>query len=220
MIEVLKLDDVCLSYGKEVILDGVNLSIAKGDFIGIIGANGSGKTTLMKAILGILKPVKGQIIRNYKNVGYLPQKVISSDPLFPASVREIIKTGSRKKKDMRLKALAHQLGITGILDKRIGDLSGGQQQRVLLARALLNDPEMLILDEPTSALDPQSRKELFEMLKHLNKGHQMTILLVSHDLYTLTKYVENMMYIDRRVAFVGSVNEFYQKFPQGVVNDI
>ena len=158
---LVKINNVSYRNGSEVILDNISFEIDRGDFLGIIGPNGAGKTTLFKCLLGLNKEYTGNIrlfdkdIRNhakeiYKKIGYIPQSN-SFDPRFPATVKEIIQLGSVGGKafdEKKVKELIELTGITEYLNKRIGDLSGGQQQRVMITKALIHDPELLILDEP------------------------------------------------------------------------
>ena len=158
---LVKINNVSYKNGSEVILDDISFEIGRGDFLGIIGPNGAGKTTLFKCLLGLNKEYTGNIrlfdknIRNhakeiYKKIGYIPQSN-SFDPRFPATVKEIIQLGSVGGKafdEKKVKELIELTGITEYFNKRIGDLSGGQQQRVMITKALIHDPELLILDEP------------------------------------------------------------------------
>ncbi|MFW6245827.1 MAG: metal ABC transporter ATP-binding protein, partial [Tangfeifania sp.] len=196
MKPLIKIENLSVGYDKEPVLHDVNLEIHEKDFLGIIGPNGGGKTTLLKAILGLLRPMKGKIIfredinRRKKPIGYLPQ-VKHIDRNFPITVYEVVRSGSIMKNTkqvtssqikQKVEQLLTEMGISGIRNKAIGDLSGGQMQRVFLCRALLSDPKILILDEPDTFVDNRFEGELYEKLKELNK--EMAILLVSHDVGT------------------------------------
>lgn len=216
----IEVKEVSVKYGNHTVLDRVSFEIVKGDYIGLVGANGSGKTSLVKAMLGLVPLESGAV--NYQNPdmkkGYLPQIALTSDRLFPAEVKEIVGIGLlSKKKRPKIITKADKAKIDGILDrlnildlkhKRIGDLSGGQQQRVLLARAMVNKPELLILDEPTSALDPRVREDFYKLIQEINTEDGTTILLVSHDLGSVQKYARKMLVLDREIVFFDAVEKF------------
>lgn len=223
MNSILKVESLSMRYGKTEVLTDINFDVQEGDYIGVVGPNGSGKTTLMKGLLGLLAPGSGRIEYNKSILGssfpgYLPQKTVSNDKLFPAKVKEIVSLGLLASKryprfissgdSERIMAVLKKLKISELKDRKIGNLSGGQQQRVLLARALVSNPKMLILDEPTSALDPQIREEFYEIIKTLNAEDNVTVLLVSHDVGSVGKYTKKMLYLDRRMVFFGSYDEF------------
>jgi zinc transport system ATP-binding protein len=208
---------VSVKYGNHTVLDDVSFSIKKGDYIGLVGANGSGKTTLVKSLLGLIDIEKGEIVYANPNIkrGYLPQIALTSDSLFPAEVKEIVGIGLLSGKIrpkiitkldlVKIDAILERLSILDLKHKRIGDLSGGQQQRVLLARAMVNSPELLILDEPTSALDPRVREDFYTLIKEINTLDGTTVILVSHDLGSVQKYAKKMLVIDRNVLFFDDV---------------
>lgn len=222
MNSLMNIEDLSIQYGSHEVLSKIHVQIYPGDYIGIVGPNGSGKTTLMKAILGLISPSHGKIEFSShlkkKRIGYLPQKSIMSDPLFPAKVKEIVSIGllSQKKfphffsqKDYdRIDEVLARLEILDLKNNKIGNLSGGQQQRVLLARAIVGNPSLLVLDEPTSAMDPKIREEFYQILKELNTKDKVTILLVSHDMGSIGKYTQKMLYLDRKVIFYGTYDEF------------
>ena len=204
MKPLIKIENLSVGYDKEPVLYNVDLKIYEKDFLGIIGPNGGGKTTLLKAVLGLLKPMKGKIIfredinKRKKPIGYLPQ-VKHIDRNFPITVYEVVRSGSIMKNPnqvtsrqikQNVEQLITEMGISGIRNKAIGDLSGGQMQRVFLCRALLSDPKILILDEPDTFVDNRFEGELYEKLKQLN--NEMAILLVSHDVGTISSYVKTI----------------------------
>ena len=223
MNNLLEINNVTVSYGKIPAITDVTFNVEAGDYIGVVGPNGSGKTTLMKAILGLLPVSEGSIRFTMDNnkggmTGYVPQKNSAGDNYFPATVREIVSTGflsskkgikfMTKNDHMKVHAILEKLHILDLCGKKIGSLSGGQYQRVLLARALVNEPKLLILDEPTSALDPLMREELYTLLSEFNSANGITILLVSHDIGSIGKYTKKMLYLDNRLVFYGSYNDF------------
>ncbi len=204
---VISVEDVSFSYDHKVILQHLNFSILERDFVGLVGSNGTGKTTLLKMIVGLLKPDQGEIrlfgqalsqFKDWESIGYVPQKS-SFNPLFPASVREVVLSGLYGKKKMyqrinrsdiqKCEDSLHALGIEDLHHRLIGELSGGQQQRVFLARALINNPLLLILDEPTMGIDIEAQQDFFHMIKHMHQHHHITFLMVSHDMEMISSYL-------------------------------
>ena len=225
--EVAAACNLCFKYDGAEILHGVTLTINAGDYVGLVGPNGSGKTTFIKTMLGLLKPTSGEValfgcspcaFTGWEKIGYLPQKLTGFNPSFPALVREIVSLGLLGKKSFPrrlaaadaglLDSILRLLDIQDIQHKRIGELSGGQLQRVLLARALVSKPEFLILDEPTTALDPETRDIFFNTLKALNQDSGVTIIIVTHDIADIGKYASKLLYLDKRVVFYGSFEDF------------
>jgi zinc transport system ATP-binding protein len=226
-IDVLSVHDLFFQYNSTEILTNISFHLIVGDYLGIVGPNGSGKSTLIKLTLGLLQPSKGNSelfgndmadFADWHKVGYLPQKLNSFNPHFPATVREIVALGllSAKRFPRRItkndeNAINNALGLVDILDiknKLIGELSGGQQQRALIARALVNEPELLILDEPTTALDPETREKFFGTLKDLNEQKKVTLIIITHDIGTIGKYASRLLYLDKQVVFCGGFDDF------------
>ncbi len=212
---LVEIRNLSAGYGQNIVLHNVNLSIYKYDFVGVIGPNGGGKTTLLKAILGLLSPIDGEIVfaesmteGNTHRIGYLPQ-INNIDRKFPVTVYDVVRSGlmSRKriigryssKENERANDLMSEMGISDIRNKAIGELSGGQIQRALLCRALVNDPKLLILDEPNTYVDNRFERELYEKLKILNE--KLAILLVSHDLGTISTYVKSYACVNSSLHF-------------------
>jgi zinc transport system ATP-binding protein len=204
MAPLIKIQNLTLGYDKSPVLNDVNLEIYEKDFLGVVGPNGGGKTTLLKAILGLIKPMKGKILFRddikgmKKPFGYLPQ-VKHIDRNFPITVFEVVRSGSLMQNPVKIpesllkqkiEELLTETGIQNIRNKAIGDLSGGQMQRVFLCRALLSNPKVLILDEPDTFVDNRFESELYEKLKQLNR--EMAIILVSHDIGTISSYVKSI----------------------------
>jgi zinc transport system ATP-binding protein len=226
-VSSLTVDQVTVKYQSNEVLSGISFTAQPGDYIGIVGPNGSGKTTLVRTLLGLIKPIQGEIailgtrqdkFTDWQKIGYLPQKLTSFNPRFPATVREVVSFGllAGKKFPKRIyrtdeiaidKALA-LLEIRNIRNLLIGELSGGQQQRVLVARAIVGEPELLILDEPTTALDPEAREKFFAVLKELNEKKKVTILLITHDIGNIGKYATKMLYLDKKIIFYGGFDNF------------
>lgn len=202
----IEIENLYFSYERMHLLQGVFLKVQKGEFIGIMGPNGGGKTTLLKLIMGFLTPSKGTVHVEGK-IGYVPQ-VQRTDRDFPITVYELIMLGALSKTTffgtyppaVKEKALLlmEDLGLLPHKNKLFGALSGGLAQRALLARALLSDPDILLLDEPTANIDAKSKSVMFEMLEAL-KGEK-TILLVTHDLNTIIERVDRVLCVQGNVS--------------------
>ncbi len=219
---LVKINNVSYRNGSEVILDDISFEIGRGDFLGIIGPNGAGKTTLFKCLLGLNKEYTGNIrlfdknIRNhakeiYKKIGYIPQSN-SFDPRFPATVKEIIQLGSIGGKAFDEKKVKELIGRSpDFADTimRIGDLSGGQQQRVMITKALIHDPELLILDEPDTAIDAAVLKLFYKLLTKLNKERKITIIWSSHDLDAVSLLSNKVACLYRKLFFHGISEDFF-----------
>jgi zinc transport system ATP-binding protein len=218
--EVIKLDNVTYRYNTDLVLEDISFKADQGDMLGIIGPNGAGKTTLFCLILGLLDGYQGKImlfnqdIRNnrkaLKRIGYIPQKK-NIHQGFPATVEEIVSLGALHRKTNN-DAITLALKIVGLLeqkDRRIGELSGGQQQRVLIAKALVNEPQLLILDEPTTGIDLETQDKFYSLLRKLNSEKKITIILASHDLDAINKLANKIACINRKMTFHGDAREFF-----------
>lgn len=218
-------EHLTLGYNSRIIIEDLNFSINKGNYLCIIGENGSGKTTLMKTLLRLHKPISGRIITGDgllpDEIGYLPQQTqVQKD--FPASVREIVLSGCQSRcgrrpfytKEEKLLAAENmeKMGITEFSKRCYRELSGGQQQRVLLARALCATQKMLLLDEPVSGLDPIVTEEMYRLIQQLNKDG-ITIIMISHDIQAAMKYASHILHIGDQ-NFFGEKEIFRQKIPQ------
>ncbi|MFI3295064.1 MAG: ATP-binding cassette domain-containing protein [Rikenellaceae bacterium] len=197
-MQLIEARNIKLGYPTGVIIPHANLTISKGDYIGIIGPNGGGKTTVIKALLGQLTPMSGEIIRAKElKIGYLPQHA-TLDRKFPISVKEVIYSGSSQKQST-LKEKANELmsmvHIDHLADRVIENLSGGEMQRMLLCRALIDNPTLLILDEPTTYVDSKFEKDFYKIIQELNQ--HIAIVMVSHDLGTITQQVKSIVCINR-----------------------
>jgi len=224
---VVKTEQLACSYREGRVLESINFQVERGDYVGIVGPNGSGKSTLVKALLGLVDICDGSTslfgsrlpdFRDWHKVGYLPQSLNLVNPVFPATVHETVGLGllslksfpkrmSRNDRD-KIDETLEELGIYELKTKLVGELSGGQLQRVLLARAIVNDPELLILDEPTAALDPETRERFYTMIADINRTRGVTVLLVTHDSGAIGQYASKMLYLDKMVLFYGSFEEF------------
>ena len=203
---------VSCAYGHDRVLEDASMVIERGDFIGIVGPSGSGKTTLLRAVLGIVQPCNGSIVRRVNlKIGYVPQ-VETVDWQFPVTVREVMlmakatswrRPWSTREERATVDDLLDRLGIGGLGARHIRELSGGQQQRVFIARALLRAPELLVLDEPTSGVDVRTRHELLHLLADLNQSG-LAILVTTHDLNGLAAHLPHLVCLNRKVIAAGT----------------
>lgn len=216
--EIVKVENLWAYYDGEPVLEDVNLSIGRNDFLGVIGPNGGGKTTLLKVILGLVKPKRGIVSvlgkspeKSRNKIGYVPQ-VNLFDRDFPINVWNVVLMGCygniglfgryhSEDKEAAQKAL-ETVGGLALKDRQIGKLSGGEQQRVFIARALVAKPKLLLLDEPTASVDPAMQTEFYEILEGLKK--QMAIVLVSHDISAISIYVDKIACLNRQLYYHGS----------------
>lgn len=223
-MEIINVTNLSVKYDKYRVLENVTLSVSQGDYVALAGPNGAGKTTLIKAVVGLVEKESGFIRVETDKIGYLQQKVALKDYNFPAAVKEIVKSGlinKKEKQEHKVRETMELLGISELSDKLIGKLSGGQLQKVLLARALVSGPDVLFLDEPTTALDPVSRDGFYKTIKELNEKYGITIILVSHDVGSVGKYAGKMAYIDRKLIFYGTFEQFcYSKDMTAYFGDI
>ena len=211
-----------LSYHYDSIatLDNISFTVGKGDFLGIIGPNGAGKTTLFQCMLGIIRDYEGEIslfgfdIKQNKKIlqkiGYVPQKK-NVEQTFPATVKEVVSLGvigMRNSSDYIDKAIDF-VELGAYRDKRIGELSEGQQQRAIIAKALVKQPELLILDEPTTGIDSVTQEKFFNLLTKLNKDKGITIVWSSHDMNAVERLANRVACIDRKLFFHGQSEDFF-----------
>ena len=211
---VIDIENVSYSYGSVPVLENVSLQVYEDEFIGIIGPNASGKSTLLKLILGLLQPDSGTIKIKHSEltnlsglIGYVPQHITFSRN-FPITVQEVVMLGhvtnhsrlygySKKERESAMHAM-QVLELEELMDRQVGSLSGGQLQRVLIARALVCEPEVLILDEPTANIDIRAEEDIFALLK--NYSEHMTIIIVSHDIAFISAYVDRVACLNRTLV--------------------
>ena len=223
---VIQLSDVVVDYSNGVrALDQISLEVSKEDIVGLIGPNGAGKSTLLGVMLGLIKPNSGTVRlfgepiapKNLRRIGYVPQNLQTTNA-FPATVQETVLLGRVPRVGVfhRLgrpdltdveHAMEH-LDITTLRNRKLSQLSGGQLQRVLVAKALAAEPEILILDEPTSGVDAHLKTEFYTLLSRLNREHQITIILSSHDVGTVTKLANKVVCVNRSLFYCGLTSEF------------
>lgn len=214
-------EKVALAYEGRVIVKNLSFTVDCGDYVCVVGENGSGKTTLVKTLVGLKRPSSGKITFGdglcRKDIGYVPQNILTGRD-FPATVYEVVscgllnRTGIRpfftKNEKKRVSDAMARLGIEDIKDRCFRELSGGQRQRVQLARALCATEKLLILDEPASGLDPVITKQLYGIIRELNKNDGVTVVMVSHDIKSAVHNASKILHIDNDSSFFGSADEY------------
>ncbi|MEG0383281.1 MAG: metal ABC transporter ATP-binding protein [Solibacillus sp.] len=224
---LIEMKNVSFQYEYTQVLKNISLRVEEGDFLALLGQNGSGKSTLLKLILGLLKPMTGEIelfgenanqFKHREWIGYVSQKSNAFNSGFPATVQEVVKSGLAKKTglfkslpknadELVYHALA-DVGMESFAKRNIGQLSGGQQQRVFIARALVAQPKLLILDEPTVGIDHENVQAFYDMLAHLNVQHQITMILVTHDVDIVSDRISHVACLNQTIHFHGYKNDF------------
>ncbi len=212
--------NLTLGYDGIPVLSGVSFDVCAGDYLCIVGENGSGKSTLMKTVLGLQKPLQGEIIfgdgLKQTEIGYLPQQTaVQKD--FPATVQEIVLSGCQARAGKRPfyskaeKALAEKnmerMELIPLSRRCYRELSGGQQQRVLLARALCATRKMLVLDEPVSGLDPHVTLEMYALIRQLNREDGITVMMISHDIAASVREASHILHAGNDLFF-GTTEEY------------
>ncbi len=207
---LIEANNISFKYNKDYAIKDISLRVEEGDFFAITGPNGGGKSTLIKLLLGILEPCEGKISKSLSNleIGYVPQNTnINLD--FPITVLDVVLMGNGKQHNRNrffnigrskfeiecAKNSLSKVGMENFLYRKVSNLSGGQRQRVFIARAICSHPKLLILDEPTSNIDIKGQKEIYQLLKELNKS--LTILVVTHDLRVITNYANKVLYVNQ-----------------------
>lgn len=223
---LITLEDAAFAYEGAAVLEGLNFSVARGDYLCIVGENGTGKSTLMKGLLRLKAPSHGKITYGpalkQNMIGYLPQQTDFQRD-FPASVFEVVLSGrlnhcgARPFYNRADKAAAHEkIALLGMGDKMhvsFQALSGGQRQRVLLARALCATDTLLLLDEPVAGLDPLVTNELYKVIAKINRDTGVTVIMVSHDVRGALRYATHALHLEHRQVFFGDVAA-YRKTPE------
>ena len=213
--------DASLGYEGKPVWEHLTFQVRSRDYLCIVGENGSGKSTLLKSLLGLLKPLSGEIVHadtlRGGSIGYLPQQT-RAQKNFPATVTEVVRSGFISGKGMRFFYTAQEksralmnmgkLGVLELKDRCYRELSGGQQQRVLLARALCAAGELLILDEPVTGLDPAAAQDLYRTLEYLNKKEGIAIVMVTHDIQNALQYATAILHAGHGQWFYGTTAEY------------
>jgi zinc transport system ATP-binding protein len=220
--EVIRAEGLRFSYGSEPVLEEVDLVLRRREFVALVGPNGSGKSTLLRVLLGLLRPEAGSVrllgesperLSERWRIGYVPQRPALARDL-PATVQEIVSAGRLARRGWwrRLtrtdkEAVEHAMGSVALLelrDRRVSELSGGQQQRAFIAKALVSEPEVLVLDEPVAGVDAESQRLFRESLTHMIEEHGAAVLLASHELGAVAADLTRVVVLKRRILFDGT----------------
>ncbi len=219
--ELVRFEHADLGYGTRVVLRDIDLTLHRGQFVGLIGPNGAGKSTLLKAMLRISAPIRGHVHFGPRLlIGYVPQRH-SLDPIFPIRVRDVCVMGLYPEIGFfrrpgpvhreRVERAIEACGVKHLADRLYRELSGGQQQRTLLARALVAEPELLILDEPTNDLDMEGERGIMDLVETLNRKGGRTVIVVSHNLNAIVNHATHIWALHRGAIATGSVAELTTK---------
>lgn len=205
-------EHIRVRFGATTVIDDVSFTVPEGSIAALIGPNGSGKTTLMRAILGLqnyqhgtIEVLGGSVQDVYGDIGYVPQS-FQPDPTIPMTVREFLDIARRKQTPVhRIREVLEEVGLNpvSIQASQAATLSGGQRQRVLIARAILNHPRILFLDEPSTGIDIAGEQTVFELLAELNRSHQMTMLMISHEVHMVAKHVDHVLCLNTSLVCAG-----------------
>lgn len=232
---IVEIENLSFTYGCHTVLSNTHLTINSSDVVCISGPNGAGKTTLIKLVLGQLQPTTGSVklfgteaskLRERYRIGYLSQKATHFNLQFPATAREIVLSGLVPKKGLfkqflkkdylQVDNILELVGMREIANHLIGNLSGGQQQRILLARALISEPELLILDEPSTGVDIYAQESMYRLLGELNQKQGITMLIVSHELEAMASIITHQVCLDKRLCTCSCHN--YPNPEMGFIN--
>ena len=214
---LIKIDNLSFAYNKNTspLLKDVNLDIPKGVYLSIVGENGSCKTTLIKLILGLLTPISGSITVNTDNIAYVPQRLDGFNSQFPISIYEILKIHAKSLKlDPKSSSIdvLEKVNMLKFKENLIGNLSGGQQQRVFIARALIGNPDLIILDEPSTGVDVKNQQEIYSLLSKINKEQWTTIISIEHNMDIALKYSTHILTINNGKLTLQSNKDFRENY--------
>lgn len=209
---MISIKNLCFSYTKgQDLLDNINLEIPNGIYLSILGENGSCKSTLIKLILGLLKPCSGSINISSDKISYVPQRIDNFNADFPITVREVLSAHAKAigiKDSKSIREALNKVNMKEFEKNLIGNLSGGQQQRIFIARALLGNPDLIILDEPSTGVDEKSQNEIYPILQNLNKDFGKTIISVEHNTKVALKYSTHILKIHDGTLTLYTKSEF------------
>lgn len=214
---LIKIDNLSFAYNKNTspLLKDVNLDIPKGVYLSIVGENGSCKTTLIKLILGLLTPISGSITVDTDNIAYVPQRLDGFNSQFPISIYEILKIHAKSLKlDPKSSSMdvLEKVNMVKFKENLIGNLSGGQQQRVFIARALIGNPDLIILDEPSTGVDIKNQQEIYSLLSKINKEQGTTIISIEHNMDIALKYSTHILTINNGKLTLQSNKDFRESY--------
>ncbi len=208
--QMLELTDVSLELSGKLLLENINFQLEAAEIMTIIGPNGAGKTTLLRVALGLQKPTSGQVVMQpAMTVGYMPQK-LHLDPTFPLTVKRFMSLGVQGRENGSL-GLLEEVGAAHVYDASMHNLSGGEMQRVMLARALVREPDLLVMDEPVQGVDVHGQVELYELIGRIRTQRGCAMLMVSHDLHLVMAATDRVLCLNRHICCSGP--------PEAVTND-
>ena len=201
--------NISLHIGGKELLSGISINISKAEIVTVIGPNGAGKTTLLRLLLGLIPASSGSIYRKRKlRIGYLPQRAVFN-PVLPLSVSRIMNlTGNYSKS--QIETSLEETGVLALRDKPVSQLSGGEYQRVMLARALLRNPDLLVLDEPVQGVDYMGESELYNLIGDLRKSHGCGVLMVSHNLHVVMASTDRVLCLNQHICCEGQPKDVTQ----------
>jgi ABC-type Mn2+/Zn2+ transport system ATPase subunit len=224
-MSILSVENLCVKANDQHLIENITFSIEKGSIVAIIGPNGAGKTTLVKAVLGLMPVAAGSVSlfgetvkKNsfHRRVGYVPQS-LDFDRTFPLTVSELLGFNvppiytfhllRKKTEKEHVEELLGRVGAQGLSQRSIGSLSGGELQRVMIAKAIVNDPEILFLDEPASGVDIEGQERFYDLVQRLNKEKGLTVILISHDLNIVYRYADSVLCLNRKLVCTGKPAE-------------
>lgn len=199
---LVKADDISIQFGDRQVLQNVSLTVKQGQVLTLIGPNGAGKTTLVRIILGLVKPQSGRIEKP-KNlrIGYMPQK-LHVEATMPITVRRFLEL-ARHKMGAPIDAILEEVQITHLMNHQLGSISGGEMQRVLLARALSQQPQLLVLDEPAQGVDVAGQAELYQLINDIRARHNCGVLMISHDLHLVMAKTDEVVCLNHHICCHG-----------------
>ena len=207
---LLSLSAINLNIGENSLLDNIDLTLKKGEIVTVVGPNGAGKTTLLRVALGLQKPSSGEVkLAPNTTVGYVPQK-LHIDPTFPITVRRFLAL-AKCKSVLNFNDILADVGAAHVIDSPLQSLSGGELQRVLMARALMREPDILVLDEPVQGVDVHGQTELYDLISRVRDERGCAILMVSHDLHLVMASTDRVFCLNRHICCSGT--------PEVVVSD-
>lgn len=222
---ILKITDLSVNINGNLILDKISFNVPEGKIITVVGPNGGGKSTLARCVLKLIKPSSGEIwVKDGIKIGYMPQK-ISLNPNLPINVITFLKLSVNHKTNSELLTQTiHEIGIQHILSTPLQKISGGEMQKVLLAKALLGKPNLLVLDEPSQGIDVNGQMDLYKLIDKLCKEKNMSMLIISHDLFMVMKNTDYVICLNQHICcegtatFVNQQQNFQKLFGPEAVN--
>lgn len=201
---LIEMRDIEVRYGPRTVLSGANVTVHPSEIVTLIGPNGAGKTSLVRAMLGLVKPHAGTVSRRKGlNIGYMPQR-LSVDPSLPITVRRFLTLGvTCGRKGVNCDDVLREVGAEHVVDHPLQDVSGGELQRVMLARALLRQPDLLVLDEPVQGVDITGQAELYRLIQNIRQHRGVGVVMVSHDLHVVMAQTDHVVCLNQHVCCAG-----------------